>query len=434
MISNWLAAALSRRNIHYGWVMVAVTFFAALVSAPAVGAPGVFIVPLQQEFGWSTAEISSALSIRFILFGLMAPFAAALLNRYGLRNVTLAAQLIVVSALVTSLAMTKVWQLMLLWGVIIGIGTGMTALVLGATIATRWFAARRGLVVGILTASVATGQLIFLPLLATLTEHYGWRVALGLVCCMLGVSAFLVLMIMRDRPSDLGLRPFGDTGTDPLPAPPPTHTPILAVALGTLRDISRSPVFWALFMTFAICGASTAGLVQVHLIPMCMDFGIPQVQAASLLAAMGVFDFVGTIMSGWLSDRYDNRWLLFWYYGLRGLSLVFLPFSDFSFYGLSLFAMFYGLDWIATVPPTVRLTAQRFGAERANLVFGWIFAGHQIGAGAAAFGAGLSRTLLASYLPAFFFAGALCILAAVIAIGISRPSKPVVAAAPAAAT
>jgi sugar phosphate permease len=428
MISNWLAAALARRNIHYGWVMVGVTFLAALISAGTVGAPGVFIVPLQHEFGWSTAEISSALSIRFILFGLMAPFAAALLNRYGLRNVTLTAQLMVVSALLASLAMTKVWQLMLLWGVVIGIGTGMTALVLGATIATRWFAARRGLVVGIMTASVATGQLIFLPLLASLTERLGWRVALALMCTMLCVAAFAVLMLVRDRPSDLGLRPFGDNGTEPLPAPPANTTPILAAALGTLREASKSPVFWALFATFFICGASTNGLVQVHLIPMCMDFGIPQVQAASLLAAMGVFDFFGTIVSGWLSDRYDNRWLLFWYYGLRGLSLVFLPFSDFSFYGLSVFAMFYGLDWIATVPPTVRLTAQRFGAERANLVFGWIFAGHQIGAGAAAFGAGLSRTLLASYLPAFFIAGALCIIAALTALSISRPApKPAVA-------
>jgi len=187
-------------------------------------------------------------------------------------------------------------------------------------------------------------------------------------------------------------------------------------------------VFWALFATFFICGASTNGLVQVHLIPMCLDFGIPQVQAASLLAAMGVFDFFGTICSGWLSDRFDNRWLLFWYYGLRGLSLVALPFTDFSFYGLSLFAMFYGLDWIATVPPTVRLTAQRFGPERANLVFGWIFAGHQIGAATAAFGAGLSRTLLATYLPAFFAAGALCIIAALIVLTISRYPKPVAAA------
>jgi sugar phosphate permease len=427
MISNWLSAALARRNIHYGWAMVAVTFFTALITAGTVGAPGVFIVPLQKEFGWTTAEISSALSIRFILFGLMAPFAAALMNRYGLRNVTLTALLVVVSGLLASLAMTKVWHLMLLWGVVIGIGTGMTALVLGATIAARWFVARRGLVVGILTASVATGQLAFLPLLATLTDHYGWRIALGLVCVVLCVAAFAVLMIMRDRPSDLGLRPFGDEGTAPLPAPPPSNAPIVAAALGTLRDASKSSVFWVLFATFFICGASTNGLIQVHLIPMCLDYGIPQVQAASLLAAMGIFDFFGTIVSGWLSDRYDNRYLLFWYYGLRGLSLLFLPFTDFSFYGLSVFAMFYGLDWIATVPPTVRLTAQRFGPERANLVFGWIFAGHQLGAGTAAFGAGLSRTIYASYVPAFFVAGALCIIASLLVITVSRPApKPAV--------
>jgi predicted MFS family arabinose efflux permease len=244
---------------------------------------------------------------------------------------------------------------------------------------------------------------------------------------MLAVSASLVLLLMSDRPGDLGLRPFGDTGTEPLPPPAPATAPIVAAALGTLRDAAKTRVFWILFATFFICGASTNGLIQVHLIPMCLDFGIPQAQAASLLAAMGVFDFVGTIASGWLSDRYDNRWLLFWYYGLRGLSLVALPFSDFSFYGLSLFALFYGLDWIATVPPTVRLTAQRFGPERANLVFGWVFAAHQLGAGAAAFGAGLSRTVLASYLPAFFAAGALCIVAALIVLTISRPPKPVAA-------
>ncbi|MGE9007529.1 MFS transporter [Leptospira interrogans] len=426
MISNWLSAALARRNIHYGWAMVGVTFFTALISAGTVGAPGVFIVPLQKEFGWSAAEISSALSIRFILFGLMAPFAAALLNRYGLRNMSLLSLTIVASALIASLFMTQVWHLMLLWGVVIGLGTGMTALVLGATISARWFVARRGLVVGILTASVATGQLVFLPLLATLTEHYGWRTALALICVMLGVAAFAVAMIMRDRPSDLGLRPYGDEGTEPIVSPPP----IMAAALGTLRDASKTKVFWILFGTFFICGASTNGLIQVHLIPMCFDYGIPQVQAASLLAAMGIFDFVGTIVSGWLSDRYDNRWLLFWYYGLRGLSLLFLPFTDFSFYGLSVFAMFYGLDWIATVPPTVRLTAQRFGPERANLVFGWIFAGHQLGAGIAAFGAGLSRTIYATYVPAFFVAGALCIVAALITLAIARPApKPAVAVA-----
>jgi len=423
VISNWLSSVLARHNIHYGWVMVAVTFFTALITAGTVGAPGVFIVPLQREFGWSAAEISSALSIRFILFGLMAPFAAALMNRYGLRNVTLAALLIVGSALVASLAMTKVWHLILLWGVVIGIGTGMTALVLGATIAARWFSARRGLVVGILTASVATGQLVFLPLLASVTERMGWRTALLLVCAMLALAAFAVLLVMRDRPSDVGLRPFGEQGKEPLPAPPPSNAPIAAAALSALTDAAGTRVFWILFATFFICGASTNGLIQVHLIPMCLDFGIPQVQAASLLAAMGVFDFFGTIFSGWLSDRYDNRWLLFWYYGLRGLSLLMLPFTDFSFYGLSLFAMFYGLDWIATVPPTVRLTAQRFGPERANLVFGWIFTGHQLGAACAAFGAGLSRTMLATYLPAFFIAGALCVVAALIALAISRTPK-----------
>ncbi|MDP1868713.1 MAG: MFS transporter [Bradyrhizobium sp.] len=428
MISNWLSATLARRNIHYGWAMVGVTFLTALIAAGTVGAPGVFIVPLQKEFGWSTAEISSALSIRFILFGLMAPFAAALLNRYGLRNVTLTSLLVVASGLVASLFMTQIWQLVLLWGVVIGLGTGMTALVLGATIAARWFSTRRGLVVGILTASVATGQLVFLPLLASLTESLGWRMALGLICVMLGVAALAVLLVMRDRPSDLGLRPFGDEGTEPLPVPPPNAAPIVAAALGALCDAAKTKVFWILFATFFICGASTNGLVQVHLIPMCLDFGIPQVQAAGLLAAMGIFDFVGTIASGWLSDRYDNRWLLFWYYGLRGLSLLFLPFTDFSFYALSLFAMFYGLDWIATVPPTVRLTAQRFGPERANLVFGWIFAGHQLGAGVAAFGAGLSRTVLESYLPAFFVAGALCVFAALIILLIARPAKLAAAA------
>lgn len=428
MISDALAAALARRNIHYGWVMVGVTFLTALVNAGAVGAPGVFIVPLQQEFGWSTADISSALSIRFVLFGLMAPFAAALMNRFGLRQVTLTALLVVVIGLIASLAMTSLWQLMLLWGVVVGVGTGLTALVLGATVATRWFVARRGLVIGMMTASVATGQLVFLPILASLTERCGWRIAMAYVCALIGVAAVAVLIAMRNRPSDVGLRPYGDTSTEPVPlSAQAAPGSIAAAALGALRDAAKTRVFWVLFGTFFICGASTNGLVQVHLIPLCADFNIPQVQAAGLLAAMGVFDFIGTILSGWLADRYDNRWLLFWYYGLRGLSLLALPFTDFSFYGLSLFAVFYGLDWVATVPPTVRLTAQKFGPERANLVFGWIFAGHQLGAATAAFGAGLSRDLLASYLPAFFIAGALCVIAAAAALTIGKAAKPAAA-------
>jgi len=234
---------------------------------------------------------------------------------------------------------------------------------------------------------------------------------------------------MRDRPSDVGLRPFGDQGTEPLPTPPPSNAPIMAAALGTLRDAAKTRTFWILFATFFICGASTNGLVQVHLIPMCLDFGIPQVQAASLLAAMGVFDFFGTIFSGWLSDRYDNRWLLFMYYGLRGLSLIALPFTNFTVIGLSAFAVFYGLDWVATVPPTVRLTAERFGAERANLTFGWIFTAHQLGAATAAFGAGFSRSDFATYLPALYVAGVACVLAAGLVLTIGRRPKEALAPA-----
>ena len=402
--------APSRARIHYGWVVAGATFLSGLIMAGAVGAPGVFIIPLQKEFGWTTSDISAALAVRFFLFGMIAPFAAALMNRYGIRRVVLIAQSIVAVCLIASLWMTSLWQLLLLWGVGVGIGTGLTALVLGATVATRWFVARRGLVLGILTASVATGQLIFLPLLTSLAVAYGWRVALVAVCVAVGCAALIMLIVMRDRPSDVGLLPYGHEG--PPPMVPPVPTSVTAAAFGALRDAARTRAFWILFGTFFICGASTNGLIQTHFIPMCVDFGLTQTSAAGLLAAIGVFDFIGTILSGWLADRYDNRWLLFWYYGLRGLSLVLLPFTDFSFFGLSIFAIFYGLDWIATVPPTVKLTAQKFGAERANLVFGWIFAGHQIGAAMAAFAAGLSRTMLATYLPAFFAAGALCIVAA----------------------
>lgn len=405
-------------RLHYGWIVAGATFLSGLIMAGAVGAPGIFIIPLQQEFGWSTSDISAALAVRFFLFGIMAPFAAALINKYGVRRIVLIAQAIVVICLTASLWMTSLWQLLLLWGVGVGIGTGMTALVLGATVATRWFVARRGLVVGILTASVATGQLIFLPLLTSLAVSYGWRVALITVCVAVGFAAVVMLLLMRDRPSDVGQLPYGHEG--PPPVVPPAPTSVTAAAFGALRDAAKTRAFWVLFGTFFVCGASTNGLIQTHFIPMCVDFGMSQTSAAGLLAAIGIFDFIGTIASGWLADRYDNRWLLFWYYGLRGLSLVFLPFTNFTFFGLSIFAVFYGLDWIATVPPTVRLTAQKFGAERANVVFGWIFAGHQIGAAMAAFAAGFSRTMLATYLPAFFAAGALCIVAAIVVLTIEQ--------------
>ncbi|MHC1999801.1 MFS transporter [Methylobacterium sp. CM6241] len=416
-LSNAVAGPLARRNVHYGWVVAAVTFLTMLVTAGAVGAPGVLILPLQKEFGWDTATISSALAVRFVLFGLMGPFAAQLMNRYGPRRIVLLALFLIVGGLLTSLFMSEVWQLVMLWGVVVGIGTGLTALVLGATIATRWFSRSRGLVVGLLTASSATGQLIVLPLLAALTEHLGWRAALLVICGLLLAAGLAVTALMRDRPEEMGLAPYGETAVTGAVAPPAVN----GSALGVLAEASRTGVFWVLFATFFICGASTNGLIQTHFIPLCADYGIGPVQGASVLAAMGVFDFIGTVASGWLSDRYDNRWLLFWYYSLRGLSLMFLPFSDFSFVGLSVFAAFYGLDWIATVPPTVRLTASRFGREKANLVFGWVFAGHQLGAATIAYGAGLSRTALSSYLPAFFAAGALCILAAILVMTLSRP-------------
>jgi predicted MFS family arabinose efflux permease len=264
---------------------------------------------------------------------------------------------------------------------------------------------------------------VFLPLIARLTTDYGWRMALVFVACMLALVALLAALFMRDRPSDLNLPLYGESKITPPPAEGVGLMSFLMSPILVLKDAARVPIFWVLFGTFFICGASTNGLIQTHFVTLCHDYGLPAVTAASVLAMMGIFDFFGTIGSGWLSDRFDNRRLLFWYYGLRGLSLLYLPFTDFTFYGLSLFAVFYGLDWIATVPPTVKLTADRFGPERAGMVFGWIFAGHQIGAASAAFGAGLVRTEYSTYLPAFFAAGALCIVAALLVLTVRKTSR-----------
>ncbi|MEV4932430.1 MULTISPECIES: MFS transporter [unclassified Sphingobium] len=420
MLSAILARHMGARQIHYGWAVLAATFLTMLVVAGAVGAPGVFIIPLQKEFGWSAADISGALAIRFVLFGCMGPFAAAFMNRFGVRRMMLISLSIVIGGLLLSMGMTQLWQLVLLWGVVIGIGTGLTAMVLGATVATRWFTHRRGLVMGLLSASTATGQLAFLPLLAALTERFGWRAAILLVCGAILLAALAVLLLMRDRPSDLGLPPYGESEVHPVPAQPAGFGALLISPLRILADAARVPSFWILFFTFYICGASTNGLVQTHFIALCGDYGLAAVGAASMLAMMGLFDFAGTLASGWLSDRFDNRWLLCCYYGLRGLSLLYLPFSDFSLYSLSIFAAFYGLDWVATVPPTVKLTAQRFGPERANVVFGWIFAGHQLGAASAALAGGLSRTVWQSYMPAFVAAGILCLIGAGLVLFINR--------------
>jgi MFS family permease len=428
LLSARLAGALARRGIHYGWLVVATTFLTMLVTAGAVGAPGVLLLPLQREFGWSTAAISSALAIRLLLFGLMGPFAAALINRYGVRKVALSALGLICAGLSLSTLMGRLWELILLWGVVVGLGTGLTALVLAATIAARWFNTRRGLIVGLLTASSATGQLVFLPLLATVAARTGWRSALSIVCVLLGAVALLVWLFMRDRPADLGLEPYGklNPGEHATPAPGASAAPVVAEAFRSLREAARTRTFWILFSTFFICGASTNGLIQTHFIPFCSDQGLSEITAAGVLATMGVFDFAGTIASGWLSDRFNPSRLLFWYYGLRGLSLIYLPFADFSYAGLSLFALFYGLDWIATVPPTVAITVQQFGREKANLVFGWVFAAHQLGAAAAALGAGLSRTELATYLPAFLVAGALCVVAAGLTLRLDPPLRAAV--------
>jgi MFS family permease len=429
MATTALAAALQRRNIHYGWVVVAVTFLTLLVTAAAMSTPGVMIVPLEHEFGWDDAQISSALALRILLFGLFGPFAAAFMNRFGVRRVIVCALALIATGLLTSLAMTRLWQLVLLWGVVVGIGTGLTAMVLAATVATRWFNHRRGLVMGMLAASSASGQLVLLPVIAELTTWFGWRIALVFVAGVLALVAVIAFAFMQDRPCDVDLPLYGEKKITPPPAAGVGLISLLMSPLYTLKDAARVPIFWVLFATFFICGCSTNGLIQTHFITLCHDYGLAAVTAASVLAMMGAFDFIGTIGSGWLSDRFDNRWLLFWYYGLRGLSLLYLPFTDFTFYGLSLFAVFYGLDWIATVPPTVKLTADRFGPERAGMVFGWVFAGHQIGAASAAFGAGLTRTLFDTYLPAFFVAGALCIVAALAILTVRKSSGAMISAA-----
>ena len=420
----------ARKRLHYAWIVAAVTFVTLIVSAGVRATPSVLIVPLEQEFGWSRQTISFAVAVNIFLYGMIGPFAAAIMERFGIRRTMCLALALIASGVALTPLMRSAWQLVLLWGVVVGSGTGVVAMVLGATVVTRWFTARRGLVMGVLTASTATGQLVFLPILADLAERFGWRAVSLTVACAAIVLVPLVALFMRYRPADLGLAPYGETG-EPHPIPPRQGNPAL-IALKALGTGCGSRDFWLLAGSFFVCGASTNGLIGTHLIPACIDHGIPEVTGASLLAAMGIFDFFGTTASGWLSDRWNNNALLAWYYGLRGLSLMFLPFAfDWSFYGLSIFAVFYGLDWIATVPPTVRLTTNAFGKENVGLMYGWIAAAHQMGAACAAFVAGTIRTDLGDYLPAFILAGVLCLCASVMVLFIGRSggAKPVLATA-----
>lgn len=416
MFAQALSSRLDRRGVHYAWIVAAITFCVMLTTSAALGLPGAFLKPLTAEMGWSTDQVSSILAFRFALFGLMAPFSAILMERFGVRNVVCAALALISGGMALATVSTELWQLFLAWGLMLGVGSGLTAMVLAALVANRWFTARRGLVIGMLTASSATGQLAFLPVAAWLIEHMGWRVAVLPVLVACGALAAVVLGFMRNRPSDVGLAPFGELPGTVAAAPGPAAPMSWRGPFVVLRDAARTQTFWVLAGTFFICGLSTNGLIQTHFIALCADFGMSAVPAASALAMMGAFDFVGTILSGWLSDRYDSRKLLFWYYALRGLSLFWLPHSEFTLYGLSVFAMFYGLDWIATVPPTIKLAGSAFGRERAPMVFGWVFAAHQIGAATAAFGAGLSRTVWLTYSPALYVAGAACIVAALLAL------------------
>jgi len=406
------------RRVHPAWWAAAATFLALLGAAAFRSTPSVMIEPLRAEFGWSIGTISAALSVNLALFGITAPFAAALMERFGVRRVVTIALLMVAIGSGLTVFMTASWQLVLLWGVIVGLGTGSMAMALVATVVGRWFVARRGLVSGILTAASATGQLIFLPTIAHIVQHGGWRVAsLTISACALAVVP-VVLLFLRERPADVGELPYGGTPADVVP---PLRTGAARLAVGTLFGAARTRTFWLLAGGFFVCGATTTGLVQQHFMPAAHDHGMPVTTAATLLALVGVFDLVGTIGSGWLTDRFDPRILLGAYYGLRGVSLALLV----SVFGADLnasilaFVIFYGLDWVATVPPTLALTREAFGAA-APVVFGWIFASHQLGAAFAALVAGLARDALGSYDIAWYGGAVLCVIGAALSLAVRR--------------
>src|SRR5258708_5534826 len=406
-------------RLHRAFIVTGAVLVVLLCAAGVRSTPGVLIVPVEHEFGWSRALISSAVSVTLVLCGLMGAFAAALMERFGVRRIVVTSLALIATGVALTVGMRTPWQLVLAWGVLVGLGTGTTALVLGATVVQRWFATGRGPAMGVLTASTATGQLGCLPLLASLAERSGWRYVSFTVAGAIALAIPLVLALVRERPADVGLRPYGAE-----PDAPPVAAAFgnpFANALRVLRSSAHHPDSWLRAGSFFVCGATTSGLVGTHLGPACVDHGMSEVSGAGLLALMGVFDLVGPTTSGWLSDRFDNRKLLAWYYGFRGLALLGLPSAfDYSLYGLPLFAVFYGLDWIATVPPTLRLTADAVGSRDAPVAFGWIFAAHQVGAGVGALGAGVIRPHWASYDGAWLAAGAICMFAAVLVLRIGR--------------
>lgn len=402
---------------RYAYVVIALAFITLLVAAGLRSAPGVLILPLEAHFGWDRTTISFAAAVGIFLYGFSGPFAAALMHSFGLRRTMIAGLGLMAISTLGSLWMTESWHYVLSWGVVSGVGSGAIAPVLGATIVNRWFVTRRGLMMGLLTASSATGSLLFLPMLAWLTQGGAWSP----VALTVGIAAAslipVVWLLMPESPAAIGAVRHGEAPGTP---PPPIMAGGAMLAVTALIEAARMPIFWLLFGTFFICGLTTNGLVGTHLIAYCGDNGIAPVQAAGLLALMGLFDLIGTTASGWLTDRHDPRRLLFIYYGLRGLSLIALPLLDFQPAGLLIFAIFYGLDWIATVPPTLALANRHFGQVKAPIIFGWIMTGHQIGAATAAFGAGFIREQTGTYLPAFMIAGGFGILAAFMAISMAR--------------
>ncbi|MEV0638738.1 MFS transporter [Streptomyces sp. NPDC050619] len=418
----------SRRSprIHRAWFVAAVTFVTILGAAAFRSLPGLLMDPLNQEFGWSRGTVGAAVSINLALYGLTAPFAAALMDRFGIRRVVAVALTVIAIGSGLTVWMTAAWQLMLCWGLLVGLGTGSMALAFAATVTNRWFTARRGLVTGILTAASASGQLIFLPLLSWMIEAHNWRpAAVTVALTALAVVPF-VWLLLRDHPADVGLKPYGakEFVEKPPPAPGAARR-----AVTVLFSAARTGPFWLLAGTFAICGASTNGLIQTHFVPAAHDDGMPVQAAASLLAVIGVFDVVGTIASGWFTDRYEPRRLLAVYYALRGVSLLFLPMllAPSVHPSMLFFIVFYGLDWVATVPPTVALCREQYGEDSA-IVFGWVLASHQVGAALVAFLGGVARDVFGSYDMVWYASGALCAAAALMALVIRRRPAVKVAA------
>jgi len=406
---------------RYAFVVVGVIFLCLLVAAGLRSSMSVMMVPLEDAFGWRRDTISFAAAIGIFIYGLVGPFSAALMDRIGLRRTLLGALVLMSLATALSLMMTQSWQLVATWGVMSGIGSGAVATVLGATIVNRWFKTNRGLMMGLMSASAATGLLVFLPLLAMLAQQGGWKPVAIAVSIATAALVPLVWLLVPERPSAIGRWRYGADGLEPQAAAATGN--FLTTTLKTFRDAAGRRVFWYLFATFFICGFTTNGLVGTHLIAFCGDMGIPEVQAAGLLALMGIFDLIGTTLSGWLTDRFDPRKLLAVYYGVRGLSLFYLPYSGFSVASLAIFAVLYGLDWIATVPPTLRLSNEAFGDRSGPLVFGWVVAGHQVGAAAAAFFGGAMREVQGDYALAFMIAGMTGIMAAAISLLID-PQRP----------